>query len=293
MPNDSLHPPLSGTTSFMLDHATALQGVGKLPSLPAVVVELLQSMDDDGVCVQQLSKKLANDQALAAKVLRVANSSFYGLQGKVNSIADAVAILGLRGVRTLATAAAVTNAFATTASDGYDFQMFWRHSTATALCAKALARSRRLNDGNAFAAGLLHDIGRLALASCFPAHFAAVIACCKADDCTLLEAEHKVLGLDHATLGRMLTEHWRFPLVLSTAIGAHHTPAPSDDPLVAVVHVADALAHMLDVAGDEPGPVPPIDQNCWQLLEMTEDRRDEILASVETQLASACETLAS
>ena len=284
---------MTDPASFILDRDTALQGVGKLPSLPAVVVELLESMDDDGAGMQQLAAKLSRDQALVAKVLRVANSSFYGLQGKVDSIADAVVVLGLRGVRTLATAAAVTNVFASTTSDDYDFRLFWRHSIATALCAREIAIALRLNEGNAFTAGLLHDIGRLALASCFPRHFAAVIACRKAGDITWRQAEQQVLGLDHAELGQMLTERWRFPVAMSSAIGAHHTPAHAGDPLVAVLHVADVLAHALDLAGDTSGQVPPIDQSAWELLDMSENRWHELFARVESQFASACETLVS
>ncbi|MDQ5945995.1 MAG: hypothetical protein QG619_1418, partial [Pseudomonadota bacterium] len=197
-----------GETSMQLDRDTVLKGVRNLPSLPTVVIELLQSMDNDDADTRELAGKLARDQALTAKVLRVANSSFYGLQGKVDSIGDAIVVLGLHGVRTLATAAAITDVFAPKGSGGaasvqtYNMHLFWRHSIAVGLCAKAIARKRRLNDGNAFTAGLMHDIGRLALASCFPAHIAAVAKDrAETGDCWLF-AERRVLGLDHAEIGQ-------------------------------------------------------------------------------------------
>ena len=134
--------------SMRLDRDAVLKGVRKLPSLPAVVIELLQSMDNDDADTRQLATKLAHDQALAAKVLRVANSSFYGLQGKVDSIGDAIVVLGLHGLRTLAIAAAVTDVFASKDKQGgYDLLTFWRHSVAVGLCAREVARQRRMNEG--------------------------------------------------------------------------------------------------------------------------------------------------
>lgn len=278
-----------------LDREMVLKGVRNLPSLPAVVIELLQSMDDDDADTRQLAIKLAHDQALAAKVLRVANSSFYGLQGKVDSIGDAIVVLGLHGVRTLATAAAITDVFAAKrgGEQAYDMRAFWRHSIAVGLCAKAIARRQHLNDGNAFTAGLMHDIGRLALASCFPAQLAAVTNDqAETGDC-LLFAERRVLGLDHAEIGQWLTEHWRFPPLLSRAIGTHHQPDMQLDRLATVVHIADGLGHRLN---DEPAgqiPPPPIDEAAWAVVGLDEESAAELVAMVGEQFESACDALVS
>ncbi|MDQ5916729.1 MAG: hypothetical protein QG584_2623 [Pseudomonadota bacterium] len=288
-----------GETSMQLDRDTVLKGVRNLPSLPTVVIELLQSMDNDDADTRELASKLARDQALTAKVLRVANSSFYGLQGKVDSIGDAIVVLGLHGVRTLATAAAITDVFAPKGSGAaanvqtYDMRLFWRHSIAVGLCAKAIARKRRLNDGNAFTAGLMHDIGRLALASCFPGHIAAVAKDrVEHGDCWLF-AERRVLGLDHAEIGQWLTEHWRFPPLLSRAIGTHHQPDMQQDLLATVIHVADRLGHRLD---DEPAgqiPVPPIDEAAMAAVGLDEESAAELVAVVQEQFESACAALVS
>lgn len=284
--------------STTLDRDMVLKGVRNLPSLPTVVIELLQTMDNDDADTRQLATKLARDQALAAKVLRMANSSFYGLQGKVASIGDAIVVLGLNGLRTLATAAAVTDVFAKNAANsehGYDLRTFWRHSIAVALCAKAIARQQRMNEGSAFTAGLLHDIGRLALASAFPQHLAAVaqerIA---AGDCWLF-AERRVLGLDHAEIGQMLTEHWRFPPTLSRAIGTHHAPDTQEELLATVIQIADALGHQLSSMYDDfaRAPVPPVDAAAWAAVGMTEESAKALLEVVSMQFDSACEALVS
>ena len=147
-----------------------------------------------------------------------------------------------------------------------------------------------MNEGNAFAAGLMHDIGRLALASCFPAHLAAV-AQDRIDtgDCWLF-AERRVLGLDHAEIGQLLTEHWRFPSQLSRAIGTHHSPDIQQEPLATLINVADALGHRLD-RSEEGGilvPEPPLNEAAWATVGMTEKSAASLVAVVEAKFESAC-----
>ena len=150
-----------------------------------------------------------------------------------------------------------------------------------------------MNDGNAFAAGLMHDIGRLALASCFPAHIAAVAKDrAEAGDCWLF-AERRVLGLDHAEIGQLLTEHWCFPSLLSRAIGTHHQPDMQQDLLATAIHVADGLGHRLDDGEGEQTPVPPLNEAAWAAVGLNDDSAAELVAVVEAQFESACDALVS
>ena len=135
-----------------------IRQIQELPSLPVVVLELLSSMDQDDTDVHVLAQKIELDQGLAAKTLRIANSSFYGMQSKVTSIPQAVSVLGFHSIRTVVTACALTGSFAPV-SGGFDFQAFWRHSLATAVAARLLAPHLRVNPETAFTAGLLHDLG--------------------------------------------------------------------------------------------------------------------------------------
>ena len=109
--------------------------IRQLPSLPAVVTEVLESFEDERADGGAIAHKIAQDQALSAKVLRVANSSFYGLQGKVVTVQDAMVVLGFRNVRTLVMAAGVTGSFPTVAAGGFDLRAFWMHCIVTAVCA--------------------------------------------------------------------------------------------------------------------------------------------------------------
>ncbi|WEF31159.1 HDOD domain-containing protein [Pseudoduganella chitinolytica] len=207
-----------------LTYDEVVEGLGDLPSLPAVVMELLNSIDQEDVDIGLLARKVSHDQALTAKTLRLANSSAYGFQVKVTTIQQAITYLGFETTRNLITAAAVTGCFAEGKCAGFDHKAFWRHSIGSAACAKVLARHMRFNQDYAFTAGLLHDIGRLVLVSGFPRHYERVLAWRAQHDSTLLLAERTVLGIDHVEAGLALAEHWNFSDTMRLAIGGHHAP---------------------------------------------------------------------
>lgn len=279
--------------AMKLDLAQAIQQIGTLPSLPLVILELIQSLNNDSVDSHLLAKKIASDQALVAKMLRVANSSFYGLQCKVASIQDVIVVLGMRSVRTLAMAAALTGSFANRQPvPGFDFNGFWRHSLGTALCARALAKRLKASEENAFTAGLLHDIGRLVLAACFPAHLSAVLAYCAEHDCLLLEAERTVIGIDHAMIGEALASHWKFPLLIQEAVARHHMlEGEVHTPLTGIIHIANAIAHALEFGEGQGCLVPPLSAAVWAALPLDEADFQAIFSEVETQFEGACQML--
>ena len=186
--------------------------------------------------------------------------------------------------RGLITAAAVTGCFAGQLCPGFDHRVFWRHSIATAACAKVLARHVRFNQDYAFTAGLLHDIGRLVLVSAFPALYAEVIAYQQANDCYPLEAERAVLGLDHVEAGLALAEHWNFSDTMRLAIAGHHEPdKPGAGFLAAIIHVADAVAHALDLAQKADDMVPPVSTVAWKALNLGEDTCMHLFRETELQ----------
>ena len=243
-----------------------------LPSLPDVVMELLSSIDAQDVDISVLARKVSHDQALMAKTLRLANSPVYGLQVKVTTLTQAITFLGFQATRNLIIAAAVTGCFAEGKCPGFDFKAFWRHSIATAACAKVLARRMKFNQDYAFTAGLLHDIGRLVLVSSFPVQYAQALALRKDRDCELIEAEREVLGVDHVAAGIALAGHWNFSDTMRLAIAHHHDPEePGAGFLATIVHVANAIVHALDIARDEAELVPAVSSVAWTALGLTEE----------------------
>ncbi|MES2130222.1 MAG: HDOD domain-containing protein [Pseudomonadota bacterium] len=257
------------TTLVLDDIVRTLQD---LPSLPAVVMELLGAIDQDDIDIGVLAKKVSLDQALTAKTLRLANSSIYGLQVKVTTIQQAITFLGFQTTRNLITAAAVTGCFANGACPGFDDKAFWRHSIATAACAKVLARHLKFNQDYAFTGGLLHDIGRLVLVSTFPALYKEVLDYRAAHDVTVLEAERATLGVDHVVAGVALAEHWNFSDTMRLGIAGHHEPEePGAGFLATIIHAANAIVHALDLAGEAEDLVPTVSSVAWTALGLNEE----------------------
>jgi putative nucleotidyltransferase with HDIG domain len=263
-----------------------------LPSLPAVVMELLSSIDQEDVDISVLAKKVSHDQALTAKTLRLANSSLYGLQVKVTTIQQAITFLGFQTTRNLITAAAVTGCFAEGQCPGFDDKAFWRHSIASAACCKVLARRVRFNQDYAFTAGLLHDIGRLVLVSSFSAEYQQVMAYRIANDSYVLEAEQAVMGIDHVVAGVALAAHWNFSDTMKTAIAYHHDPdAEGAGILAAIVHVANAIVHALDVAGEDDELVPAVSSAAWAALGLNQEAYLHVFRETELQFEEITQLL--
>lgn len=276
----------------LLDLDLVVRNINNLPSPPAVIVELLHSIDDDDMSLSSLANIIARDQALVVRLLRIANSSFYGMPGRVDSIPDAIAVLGLRAVRTLAAASALSDGFAKASAPGFELEIFWRHSIATALSARALAQHMELAEGGAFVAGLLHDIGSLMLACSFPEHTAAVARYQAAHGCFFHEAETAVLGMDHARIGGILGERWHFPPLICAAIANHHRPdEPEGGALACTVHLGNALAHALGLAGDPDEMVPCISRECWDRANLSRQDSERIFGKIEQEFETLSQVL--
>jgi putative nucleotidyltransferase with HDIG domain len=268
------------------------KGIRNLPSLPVVVLEVLKSFEQTDASMGELADKMAKDQALAAKALRIANSSFYGLSRKVTTIQQAITILGFDSVRTLIAAAAVTDIFCDSRHGAFDFKAFWRHAIGTALCAKMLARQMNRNQDYAFVCGLLHDIGRLVLVTRFPEQYSTVLKRREESDCYVIEAERAVLEVDHTSVGRALAEYWKFPVIMQKAIATHHQPESDGmGDIPAVVHVAEAIAHALDLSQDDDDLVPVISEEAWNSLGLDAAAFRKVCRDTESEFEEACQIL--
>jgi putative nucleotidyltransferase with HDIG domain len=282
-------PAAGGATTAALALADVARNIRDLPALPAVVLELMRTFDDPDADIPSLARMVSYDQALAARTLRAANSSFYRLESKVKTISQAIMVLGFDTVRQLVSTGAIVNALPGR-SASLEPARFWRHSMATALCARNIARRTRLNHEYAFLAGLLHDIGRLVLATRYPQHYAAVAAWREAHDAWQLEAEQAVLGIDHQQVGLMLSEAWHFPSLIGRAIAHHHAPGVEDlGELASVVHVANAIVHALDLGGEPGSAVPPVSQTAWASLRLDGAILREVFSETEAQYEDACD----
>jgi len=280
--------------------ATALRPIARdemlaalrdLPALPSVVLDLIESLGHEEFSSAQYATKISRDQALAAKTLRLANSSFYGRGRQVRSVAEAISVLGLRTVRGVVTAAGLAGSFHR--HPGFDHDAFWRHSIGSALCAQALADELRRDDADlAFTVGLLHDMGRLALASLFEPAYAAVDQWRRDKDCHGADAERAVLGIDHAEVGGLIAQLWNFAPAIVDAIREHHAPpVPAEFTLTGIAHAADAIAHALGMAGNADEAVPTLVLPVWAACHLDDAACMRVFANTEAQFQALCEAL--
>jgi putative nucleotidyltransferase with HDIG domain len=260
----------------------------KLPPAPAVMMQLLDLLGQEEVDTQAVARLITRDPVLAGKCLNLANSSVCGLQKRVSTITDALTVIGERSLSTLLATLTLTRRFEAVAIPGYDMRKFWLHSIATALCARALARRTRVNPESAFMAGLVHDIGKLVLATRFPENFSSVLERCRQDDCRMLDAETAVLGFNHCQIGQELAAAWNFTPEVARAVAGHHTPEDHPASLItSVVHLADVFAHTLDFASDETALVPRLSSFAWHWLALDWTQAKDVMAEVDAQRQDA------
>lgn len=225
------------------------QSLAELPPLPASISEVIAACDDQDMTVGQLSQIILRDQNLTANILKLANSAFYGHARRVTTATEAVVLLGFSAVKSLAISSH-TARLLNRALPGYGMAAgeLWQHSIAVAFSARRLAVEVHLAPvEEAFVAGLLHDIGKIVLASHMEAAFAEIGDEARSRRTAFHLVEAELLGFDHAELGARVAAQWSFPPELEEAIRFHHDPGRATlKPLLAhVVHLADAVCLML------------------------------------------------
>lgn len=271
-----------------------LRRLSSLPPLPQAALKALQALQDDRLGLQQCAQPLEQDAALAACTLRLANSSFYGVAGRVLRVQDAVAILGRRTTSNLVATVMVSNQFTPARVPGFDFVGFWRHALSTALAAQALARQLEQDEPSAFMAGLLHDMGRLAMAVLWPQAMAQALALHARGEVPLGEAEQRVLGLGHAAMGQHLALHWRLPQAVAWAIGQHHDSFDAGAPLATLghtVHLADSLVRVLAVDGIGRQGLARLAEPAAAYVALQGDRLLAVLGEIQSGVATISQAL--
>lgn len=220
--------------------------VDRLPSVPRTYWELTQAAGEPDVGLADLARIVEQDAAMAAKVLQLVNSSYFGLAQRQTSVQQAVSYLGVELLKALALTAHVFVAAAVPAVQGFSLDAMQEHSVLVARIAKRLCADKK-RASEAFTAALVHDIGKIVLAMSVPERFGEVLRNAGETERPAHVVEKEVLGVTHAEVGAYLLGLWGLPLGIVEAVAYHHQPelALPTDTLVAV-HVANALSH--------PGP---------------------------------------
>jgi HD-like signal output (HDOD) protein len=223
-----------------------------LPTLPQVAVEVSRLAANPVTAMPELVRVIHDDPSLTAKILRVANSAFYGMSGNVESLNMALSILGMRELIHLVTCISVFHAFPVKPGQPtFDRQSFWIHSAGCGEIARDL--SKRLNlrfKSSEFTAGLLHDLGKIVLDQYFHDDFMEALKLSYSEDLPMIKAENQVLGVNHTQVGWWLAELWNLPKNICEAIAHHHDSRASsaeNRPLVAIISLANAFCKSVGV----------------------------------------------
>lgn len=218
-----------------------LAAVEALPPLPAVALRVMQVAQDPRSSAADLAIVVSADPGLSARILRMANSAAYRRSRDITSVQDALVMLGFVLARNVAISGAIAGAYAPDCLNAlFRIDAFWRHSIAVAFRASELAgKSRRIDVPSAFTAGILHNMGRLAMFYADPAALDQAVAQAMAADSALEPVEERLIGYDHAAVGGILAEKWNLPPDVIDAIRGHHGGHDGETTLAGMVAAAD------------------------------------------------------
>lgn len=251
-----------------------------LPTIPAAALAVMRESESATSTANSVAKHIANDQALAARVLRLANSAYYGLAGEVTDLQECVVVLGMRCIRNLSMVAA-TYPWMIRPLKGYGLEpkQMWTHSFGVAVAAQRVAKETRAADPDlAFTAGLLHNIGKVVLSVCLEKELGKVVRLAEMSKISFDAAEKKVLGFDHCEVGEYLGRMWNLPKPLIAAIRYHHEPNACETPMPIVdcVHVGDVLTLTMGFGLGGDGLQYCYDESVWERLGLESEKVDEI-----------------
>jgi len=267
-----------------------------LPTLSVVANNIIQITQSPKSSALEVGKYISQDQALVSRILRIANSTFYGFPGKITTIPHAVVILGFTNIRNLVLTASISKMFSSKGGDGdFDREGFWKHSVACGVTSKLIAKRLGLkNLEEVFIWGLLHDIGKLVLDTYFNEEFTRVVCLVKEKEILLRDAEQELLGFDHAAVGANVADRWNLPPALIKVIRFHHNPTQANETMrmVAIVHLADVLCRAIGIGNGGDSKIPCINEESWKLFRLNKRTIKRLFSEMEREIANAKALLA-
>ena len=262
----------------------------ELASLPEVVMRTIDLINDPNTSAAAIGQVLGEDPGLTARLLRIVNSPFYGFPSRIDTVSRAITVIGTLELLDLILATSVVKAFRGIPTDLVDMDGFWEHSLYTGLVARVLAgRMRAPNTERYFIAGLLHDIGSLAMYRQIPDSAAAILRRARNELAPLHSIEQETLGFDHGEVGAELMRAWHLPASLVESIRFHHMPQLAEQFRLetALIHLADVISCAVHSAANETGRVPPMEPEAWALTGLQADIIESVINETDAQFEDA------
>jgi len=259
----------------------ALREIKNLPTLPGIVNKLSRMAEDPETTTEQMGKVIARDHILAVKLLKLVNSAFYGFPQRISSIDSAIILLGFNIIKGLIISASIFEFM-----EEQDVEL-WEHSLGCAVACNVLAKRLGVKDPEEIStAGLIHDIGKVAIKMELPQEYEKISAMVREKKISRFEAEREVLGLNHAEAGGWLTRRWNLPAKLVEPVSCHHDPrlAENEQLTSSIVHFADLIIRGMGYGHGDDVWVGPLSQRAWRLMGLAPSDMDQILAEIDEKL---------
>ncbi|HYA15184.1 MAG TPA: HDOD domain-containing protein [Syntrophales bacterium] len=246
-----------------------LKGLVELSSLPFIYIKINEAVNNPRSSIDDISEIISGDPGLTSRLLRLVNSPFFGFRSKIDTVSRALLMVGTRQIRELALATSVVSLFKGISGHLVNMESLWKHSVGCGLAARMLAAGLHRNNNmeRFFTAGIIHDIGRLVLYKKLPETAQKMILQCKDSRKPLYLVEREVLGFDHSDLGRALAQLWNLPPSLEEILACHHVPWQAKQYRIetCVIHIADHIAHAMQLGDSGEHYIPSLDEKVWEL----------------------------
>ncbi len=272
--------------------------VAQLISLPEVCYRVNEMLDDPNVTSNQVGRVIRLDPALTARLLKIVNSALYGFRSRIDTVSQAVTIIGLEELRSLVMASSANIVFNKISTDLVDMDSFWHHSVYTGLLARNLAGQCNIPGRESiFLTGLLHDVGQLVIYNQLPKEAALVLTRANKQEESLSVAEQEILGFDHSDVGAELLKTWDLPQNLWEPVRYHHNPVGAENfpRETALLHIANAIASTVEPilkSSTPPASLPPsIAPAAWEVTGLNDEVIDPAIRAANLELLDVLEVI--
>lgn len=260
--------------------------IKNLPTLPDIVHKIVTLVKDENTSARDLCRLISYDQAISLRLLKVANSAYYGFLRDIATVQHAIIVLGFNEVKRLSLGIAMFN-FMKGASNATSLIMeeFWKHSLGCSLAAGIICKKVGVKSDIASTASLLHDLGKLVLDNLFSREYKIVLEKAKAEEASMVDVEKEILGFGHTDVGLWLSSSWKLPPSLILPIAYHHQVDEVDQEnilQVSIVHLADILCKKANIGSSGDNSIPCFQKNAKESLQI-EEEIDSMVKELESE----------
>jgi len=272
-----------------------LSSIKSLPTLPVVADNVMKLIRNPDSTAYEIAEAISQDQSMASKVLKTANSAYYGFPRKITTIHYAIVLLGLNNIKNIVLSSSIMGQFPKKNQNLlFDRKEFWKHSLLCGIISKKISEHMGIkNSEEMFMCGLLHDFGKLILDTFFQEEFIRALQLAHEHQLTLMEAENRIFGFNHSGVGALLLRKWSLPSSLVRAVEFHHDPEESLNAFrtASIVHVSDYLCRITGLGNSGGSVLPELNKKSFKLVDLTSEQIKGLSLQIVKEFKTATEFL--